>query len=154
MKLGTFSLVIFLYCVFLGIPLKTTMDNSTSVQYATQLTSILNMVRSAVRDLDCQNDLTYLRIRTKKSEILLAPGMLFILWEFRDCKYGAILYLPMNKWQFPVVFCLCLNARLSPLSSSSNSDINNETIMLPLILSEFYKQDLMTILQIPCYLSC
>ena len=30
--------------------------------------------RSAIRDLDPTNDITFLRIRSKKNEVLLAPG--------------------------------------------------------------------------------
>ena len=35
----------------------------------------LDEARSCVRDLDPQNDLTFLRLRTKKQEILMAPGI-------------------------------------------------------------------------------
>lgn len=35
---------------------------------------LLLQARSAVRDLDPLNDITFLRMRSKKSEILLAPG--------------------------------------------------------------------------------
>ncbi|NXT39825.1 DLRB2 protein, partial [Pelecanoides urinatrix] len=61
-----------------GIPIRTTLDNSTTVQYAGLLHQLILKTRSAVRDLDPQNDLTFLRIRTKKHEIMVAPGNISI----------------------------------------------------------------------------
>ena len=57
-----------------GIPIKTTLDNSTTVQYAGLLHQLTAKARSVVRDIDPQNDLTFLRIRSKKHEIMVAPG--------------------------------------------------------------------------------
>ena len=50
------------------------MDNSTTVQYATLMFQFTAKARSSVRDIDSQNDLTFVRIRTKKHEIMIAPG--------------------------------------------------------------------------------
>lgn len=50
------------------------MDNSTTIQYAGLLHSLTTKARSVVRDIDPQNDLTFLRIRSKKHEIMVAPG--------------------------------------------------------------------------------
>ncbi|KFQ38622.1 Dynein light chain roadblock-type 2, partial [Mesitornis unicolor] len=61
-----------------GIPIRTTLDNSTTVQYAGLLHQLTMKTRSAVRDIDPQNDLTCLRIRTKKHEIMVAPGNISI----------------------------------------------------------------------------
>ena len=58
-----------------GIPIKTTLDNSTTTQYASLLQQLTSKARSVVRDIDPQNDLTFLRIRSKKHEIMVAPGM-------------------------------------------------------------------------------
>ncbi|XP_076370847.1 dynein light chain roadblock-type 2-like isoform X2 [Tachypleus tridentatus] len=57
-----------------GIPIKTTLDNSTTVQYAGLITQLADKARSTVRDIDPTNDLTFLRIRSKKHEIMVAPG--------------------------------------------------------------------------------
>lgn len=43
--------------------------------------------RSTVRDIDPQNDLTFLRVRSKKNEIMIAPG-----------EEGAKVFLKLN-WQ-------------------------------------------------------
>lgn len=50
------------------------MDNSTTVQYAGLLHSLAAQARNCVRDIDPQNDLTFLRVRSKKNEIMVAPG--------------------------------------------------------------------------------
>uniref|UniRef100_A0A8C5CIQ8 Roadblock/LAMTOR2 domain-containing protein n=1 Tax=Gadus morhua TaxID=8049 RepID=A0A8C5CIQ8_GADMO len=57
-----------------GIPIRTTLDNSTAVQYAGLLRLLTMQARSSVRDIDPQNELTCLRIRSKKHEIMVAPG--------------------------------------------------------------------------------
>ncbi|TMS05315.1 dynein light chain roadblock-type 2 [Larimichthys crocea] len=62
-----------------GIPLRTTLDNSTSVQYAKVFHQLTMKARSTVRDIDPQNDLTFLRVRSKKHEILIAPENEFLL---------------------------------------------------------------------------
>jgi dynein light chain roadblock-type len=56
-----------------GIPVRTTLDNSTTVQYASLLYSLAAQARNCVRDIDPQNDLTFLRVRSKKHEIMIAP---------------------------------------------------------------------------------
>ncbi|KAJ8041423.1 Dynein light chain roadblock-type 2 [Holothuria leucospilota] len=62
-----------------GIPIKTTLDNSTTVQYAGLIHQLTAKARSTVRDLDPQNDLTFLRIRSKKHEIMVAPEKEYLL---------------------------------------------------------------------------
>lgn len=62
-----------LFC-FVGIPIKTTLDNSSTVQYAGLIHQLVMKARSTVRDIDPQNDLTFLRVRSKKNEIMIAPG--------------------------------------------------------------------------------
>lgn len=59
---------------FSGIPIRTTLDNSTAVHYAGLLHQLTMKARSTVRDIDPQNGLTFLRIRSKKHEIMVAPG--------------------------------------------------------------------------------
>jgi len=56
-----------------GVPVRTTMDNSTTVQYASLFYSLSVQARNCVRDIDPQNDLTFLRIRSRKHEIMIAP---------------------------------------------------------------------------------
>uniref|UniRef100_A0A8C4TXY0 Dynein light chain roadblock-type 2 n=1 Tax=Falco tinnunculus TaxID=100819 RepID=A0A8C4TXY0_FALTI len=62
-----------------GIPIRTTLDNSTTVQYAGLLHQLTMKARSTVRDIDPQNDLTFLRLRSKKHEIMIAPDNEYLL---------------------------------------------------------------------------
>ncbi|XP_038068871.1 dynein light chain roadblock-type 2 [Patiria miniata] len=62
-----------------GIPIRTTLDNSTTVQYAGLLHQLTAKARSTVRDIDPQNDLTFLRIRSKKNEVMVAPDKEYLL---------------------------------------------------------------------------
>uniref|UniRef100_A0A1A7Y967 Dynein light chain roadblock n=1 Tax=Iconisemion striatum TaxID=60296 RepID=A0A1A7Y967_9TELE len=55
-----------------GIPIKTTLDNSTTIQYTALIHQLVMNARSTVRDIDSQNDLTFLRVRSKKNEIMIA----------------------------------------------------------------------------------
>lgn len=64
---------------FVGIPVKSTLDNTTTVQYAGLMSQLSDKARSVVRDLDPGNDLTFLRVRSKKHEIMVAPDKDFIL---------------------------------------------------------------------------
>jgi dynein light chain roadblock-type len=43
-------------------------------RYAEKLPPLVERARSLVRDLDITNDLTFLRIRADKTEIMVAPG--------------------------------------------------------------------------------
>ena len=61
-------------CVHIGIPIRTTLDNATTVQYASLIQQLTTKARSTVRDLDPTNDLCFLRVRTQKHEIMIAPG--------------------------------------------------------------------------------
>ena len=62
-----------------GIAIRSTMDTTTTTQYAANLSQLAAKARSVVRDLDPQNDLTFLRVRTKKHEMMIAPEKDFML---------------------------------------------------------------------------
>eukprot|EP00741_Cyanophora_paradoxa_P017744 tig00000203_g17138.t1 len=62
-----------------GVAIRTNLDQALTAQYAALMTQLAAKARSAVRDLDPQNDLTFLRIRSKKHEIMVAPDKDFIL---------------------------------------------------------------------------
>ncbi|KAL3859925.1 hypothetical protein ACJMK2_010107 [Sinanodonta woodiana] len=62
-----------------GIPIRTTLDNSTTVQYAGLIHQLAAKARSTVRDIDPQNDLTFVRIRSRKHEIMVAPENDYLL---------------------------------------------------------------------------
>jgi dynein light chain roadblock-type len=62
-----------------GIPIRSTLDNSTTIQYAGLITQLAQKARSTIRDIDPQNDLTFVRVRSKKYEIIIAPEKEFLL---------------------------------------------------------------------------
>nr|CAI9709959.1 unnamed protein product [Rangifer tarandus platyrhynchus] len=62
-----------------GIPIKSTMDNPTTTQYANLMHNFILKARSTVRETDPQNGLTFLRIRSKKNEIMVAPDKDYFL---------------------------------------------------------------------------
>lgn len=53
------------------------MDNNTTVEYAGLISHLIDKARRTVKELDNTNELTFLRVRSKKNEILIAPGKLF-----------------------------------------------------------------------------
>ncbi|CBZ12800.1 dynein-associated roadblock protein-like protein [Leishmania major strain Friedlin] len=63
-----------------GTPIRSTIEDTTvQNQYAHLITSLAAKARHCVRDLDPTNDLCFLRIRSKKNEIMVAPDKDFIL---------------------------------------------------------------------------
>lgn len=71
-----------------GIPIKSTLDNPTTVQYTGLISGLADKARGVVRDLDPTNDLTFLRLRSKKHEIMVAP----------DKEYMLIVVQNTNQW--------------------------------------------------------
>uniref|UniRef100_A0A6T8N3X4 Dynein light chain roadblock n=1 Tax=Hemiselmis andersenii TaxID=464988 RepID=A0A6T8N3X4_HEMAN len=67
-----------------GIPIRTTLEQAVTVQYAGLITQLCSKARSAVRELDPQNDLTFLRVRSKKHEIMVAPDKDYLLIIIQD----------------------------------------------------------------------
>ena len=59
---------------FPGCTIRSTMDNERAIEYATFVQVITDKARQTVHRLDSQNALKFMRIRTKKHEILIAPG--------------------------------------------------------------------------------
>ena len=57
-----------------GIPVRTTLDNSSTVHYSRTMHHLIERARSAVREVDPQDDLSFLRLGTKKNEVMIAPG--------------------------------------------------------------------------------
>jgi len=56
-----------------GRPIRSTLSHEMTNQYAGLLQQLADKARSVVRELDGGNDLTFLRIRSKKHEIMIAP---------------------------------------------------------------------------------
>lgn len=61
------------------IPIKSTMDNSTTTQYASLMIDLILKIPSTVHETDPQNDLTFLQIHSKKNEIIVASDKGYFL---------------------------------------------------------------------------
>ena len=61
------------------IPIRTTLEYTLAKRYATQVGELIYNARSLVRDIDPQNELTVLRICSKKHEIMVAPENDYLL---------------------------------------------------------------------------
>ncbi|RHW70145.1 dynein-associated protein [Trypanosoma brucei equiperdum] len=71
-----------------GTPIRSTIeDTTTQNQYAHLITALAAKARHCVRDLDPTNDICFLRIRSKKNEIMVAPDKdftLIVIQRFSD----------------------------------------------------------------------
>mmetsp|Transcript_14406 Transcript_14406/g.39034 ORF Transcript_14406/g.39034 Transcript_14406/m.39034 type:complete len:108 (+) Transcript_14406:103-426(+) len=65
-------------------PLRSTLDDHLTKQYAELIPSLADLARNLVRDLDPQNDLEFLRIRSFKHEIMIAAKEDFVLIVIQD----------------------------------------------------------------------
>ena len=62
-----------------GRPIRSTLDQETTVQYAGLLQQLADKSKNVVREMDPSNDLTFLRLRSKKHEIMIAPDKEYLL---------------------------------------------------------------------------
>lgn len=60
--------------IIIGDLITSTLDNRSSVSHAEMIRTLSDNAMSFVRNLDPSNELTVLRMGTKKREILVAPG--------------------------------------------------------------------------------
>jgi len=61
-----------------GVAVRTSMDTTQTNSYSAVLSRLADQARSALRDLDPTNEVTFIRLRSKRNEILLAPGEMSI----------------------------------------------------------------------------
>jgi len=62
-----------------GIPIRTNMNSEDSENYCSMLSQLVQKATSVVRTLDNNDDLTFLRVRSKQHEILIAPDKEYVL---------------------------------------------------------------------------
>ncbi|RKP12565.1 hypothetical protein BJ684DRAFT_6287, partial [Piptocephalis cylindrospora] len=63
-----------------GVAIRSTLSHEATLQHVSLITKLTKMAKETVRDLDSegQDDLSFLRIRSKKHEIMVCPGKRFI----------------------------------------------------------------------------
>mmetsp|Transcript_33074 Transcript_33074/g.59824 ORF Transcript_33074/g.59824 Transcript_33074/m.59824 type:complete len:100 (-) Transcript_33074:328-627(-) len=71
-----------------GIPLRSTLDDVNTKNYADLIPSLSSLAKNMIRDLDPQNDLEFLRIRSQKHEIMVSAREEFTLIVIQDPLVG------------------------------------------------------------------
>lgn len=92
-----------------GVPIRTTLDQETAQQYAGLVSQLALKARQMVRELaaDGTDDLQFLRVRSKKHEIMIAPGFDRVRSSGAAAVVGAA-----------VVAVICAACLLRPLAHS------------------------------------
>ncbi|KAI8145792.1 hypothetical protein BJV82DRAFT_602274 [Fennellomyces sp. T-0311] len=62
-----------------GQAIRSTLDEEMTKQYGQLISALVQQAKTTVSSLDEQNDLTFLRVRTKKHEIMIAPDHEYLL---------------------------------------------------------------------------
>ncbi|KAI8981090.1 hypothetical protein BDB01DRAFT_795380 [Pilobolus umbonatus] len=62
-----------------GQAIRSTLDHDLTKLYGQLISALVHQARTAVVALDDQNELTFLRVRTKKHEIMIAPDHEYLL---------------------------------------------------------------------------
>ena len=62
-----------------GVPIKTSMEAAETVQLSVLVTPFTEKAKGVIKQLDPDNEVTFLRVRSKKHEILIAPDENYIL---------------------------------------------------------------------------
>ncbi|CAF1460905.1 unnamed protein product [Rotaria socialis] len=62
-----------------GIPIRTSMDNDTTLHYAALISQLTIHAKRVVRELDSSQELEQLRLRSHKHEIIVAPESKYIM---------------------------------------------------------------------------
>ncbi|KAI9283466.1 hypothetical protein BC943DRAFT_327696 [Umbelopsis sp. AD052] len=56
-----------------GLTIRSTLDAELTKKYATYVYPLVGKSKSSVSEIDPENELTFLRIRTKKHELMISP---------------------------------------------------------------------------------
>lgn len=65
--------------VFSGRAIRSTLDDESTARHTALLQQLCEKSKGVIRELDGSNDLTFLRLRTKKNEIMIAPDKDYLL---------------------------------------------------------------------------
>ena len=67
-----------------GVVIKTNMPAEDAKEHAALISQLTVKARGVVRTLDPHNDLTFLRVRTRKYEIMVAPDKEYMLFVIQN----------------------------------------------------------------------
>lgn len=62
-----------------GIPVRTTFNNNLTILYISQIHGLTAKAKAFVKEMDHANELTFIRLRSHKDEILIAPDKEFTM---------------------------------------------------------------------------
>jgi len=71
-----------------GIPIKSTLDQHTTTQYSGLINQLVDQAKNMFKEIDSSNDLTFMRLRTKKHEIMIAPDRDYLLIVIQNTQEG------------------------------------------------------------------
>ena len=77
------------------------LDNSTTVQYISNFSKLVQLSKNLVRDIDPANDLSFLRVRSKKHEVLVSSGNVEEQYSHK-INYNVQLYNAKKNMQFHI----------------------------------------------------
>lgn len=66
-------------CNYEGVALKSTLSKELTIKYAGLMAQLVVKSRGIVRTIDAEDDLIFLRVRTKKHEVMVAPDKDYLL---------------------------------------------------------------------------
>jgi len=67
-----------------GVPIRSNLEPEEEQSYSALVSQLANKATSVVRTLEETDDLAFLRIRSKKHEIMVAPDKEFLLIVIQD----------------------------------------------------------------------
>lgn len=83
-----------------GVPIRTTLDPELATQYAALVSQLVLKARYMVRELaaDGTDDLQFLRVRSKRHEIMIAPGFDRVRAVLGAAAVSGRRLPPLNRW--------------------------------------------------------
>ncbi|GAB5590030.1 hypothetical protein Unana1_04930 [Umbelopsis nana] len=62
-----------------GLTIRSTIDAELTKKYASHIHQLVGYSRAAVSGIDPENEMTFLRVRTKKHELMISPDKEYIM---------------------------------------------------------------------------
>ena len=62
-----------------GIPVRSTLSNTQTVLYISLIHGLTLKAKACIKEMDHQNELTFIRLRSHKGEVLIAPDKEFTM---------------------------------------------------------------------------
>ena len=119
-----------------AVPIRSTLDNELAVQYAALVSQITIKARSMVRELAAEDDLQFLRLRSKKHEIMVAPSF------DKEHQYSLVVVqvshghsLVSDKCTWHCLMFSPITTRTQPLTEYTSCGFTNSILMQPKIIA-------------------